>query len=302
MSLLKFPKKSHSKSSVRSNLGQGLVEYILILSVTVIIILGLAQRLYKPLGDFVESFMGTYVACLLETGELPRFGTDEPSSGECRPPAMGEGETVDVAEGRPVGEGRQVGEGRPIGEGREVGEGRPVGDGRGAGAGGLGGGRFGNRRTTVGAAGAGGGDGGSGRGGRTRRVEIALEGGGSGSFFSSQQGGGGRSIYRRGDRYVAVTGAMAEEIERRQPQRNQAGNNRQRVEAGTGGVEVAMPKRQLVQQTQNRNRGPTSDDEIGTLDISQIVKYILIAGIIIILLVLLGGQALQLSKSWEKGE
>jgi hypothetical protein len=54
-----------------NNHGQALVEYILILVVTVSIILGLLSRFNRSFGDWVNNYFGEYVACLLETGELP---------------------------------------------------------------------------------------------------------------------------------------------------------------------------------------------------------------------------------------
>lgn len=54
--------------------GQAIVEYILILIVTVSLLVGLGTQIFKPMRAFLKSYMGDYTACLLETGELPSFG------------------------------------------------------------------------------------------------------------------------------------------------------------------------------------------------------------------------------------
>ncbi|MBX3039889.1 MAG: hypothetical protein KF789_04160 [Bdellovibrionaceae bacterium] len=272
-----------------------MVEYILVVTVSVIIVIGLAQRMYKPLGDFIEGFMGTYVACLLETGELPILGANNSGSGECKVPIMGQGEDFGTDSAPPGSQANSNSNSQSDSD--KVTSNR--GDDGSAGGGGSGaGGRGGrsSRRFTVGA-GTASGDGGSGRGGR--KIVIALEGGGSGgAFFGNQSGGGGGSIYRRESRYVAVTGGMAQEAQQR-AEKEANRSIKQKVDGDTGGG--TQRKKTAVIPPPPKNT-VLADEEIKGIDYSQIVKYILIAGIIIILLALIGGQALQLSKSWEKGE
>ncbi len=61
-------------SHIRSQSGQAVVEYILVLVVVVGIALGVMYQLNSALKKYVQSYFGDYVACLLETGELPSFG------------------------------------------------------------------------------------------------------------------------------------------------------------------------------------------------------------------------------------
>lgn len=56
------------------NAGQAAAEYILILVVTVTILLMLTAQIFKPFQSFIKAYMGDYVQCLLETGELPSLG------------------------------------------------------------------------------------------------------------------------------------------------------------------------------------------------------------------------------------
>lgn len=59
-----------------------MVEYLLVLVVTVILILGLMAQFYKPFNQWMTSYMGPYLECLLDVGELPSFGSSG-SSGLC---------------------------------------------------------------------------------------------------------------------------------------------------------------------------------------------------------------------------
>ncbi len=53
------------------------MEYVLILVVTVSILLALIYQVFRPFQSFVKGYMGDYVACLLETGELPSLGNSD---------------------------------------------------------------------------------------------------------------------------------------------------------------------------------------------------------------------------------
>jgi len=55
--------------------GQALVEYVLVLIVTVSIILSLIAQIFTPFGNFLDKYMGSYVSCLLDFGELPTLGS-----------------------------------------------------------------------------------------------------------------------------------------------------------------------------------------------------------------------------------
>lgn len=62
---------SVNKTIVSNSKGQAMVEYILMLVVTLTLLLGLATKLIPQLSDFMQNYAGAYVECLLETGELP---------------------------------------------------------------------------------------------------------------------------------------------------------------------------------------------------------------------------------------
>ena len=51
--------------------GQGTVEYILVLIIVVIITLGLVYQFNRAFRTYADGYFGDYIACLLESGELP---------------------------------------------------------------------------------------------------------------------------------------------------------------------------------------------------------------------------------------
>lgn len=61
--------------------GQAMIEYLLMIVVTVVLVVGLTIAFFAPLQNFLAALNRTYIRCLLETGELPRVGTE--STGIC---------------------------------------------------------------------------------------------------------------------------------------------------------------------------------------------------------------------------
>ncbi len=88
--------------SLRSERGQAVIEYILILVVTVGIALGILYQLNTAFKKYVQNYFGNYIACLLETGEMPTLGgTEGASAGICD----SEFEPFSLSGGRPLIEG-----------------------------------------------------------------------------------------------------------------------------------------------------------------------------------------------------
>ena len=86
------------KTSKKNDLGQGIIEYLLILVVTVAIILGVVFQFSQAFATFLQSYMGDYVECLLATGELPSLGSDLDNNLICD----AEFEPFSLANGRPL--------------------------------------------------------------------------------------------------------------------------------------------------------------------------------------------------------
>src|SRR5262245_37470345 len=66
---------------LRSRKGQGTVEYLLVLSV-VLILLGMLRQFNESFRSFVQNYYENYLTCLMETGELPSLGNSN-SESEC---------------------------------------------------------------------------------------------------------------------------------------------------------------------------------------------------------------------------
>jgi len=66
----------NAELSLLNNSGQAIIEYVLMLIISVSLILTLVTQIFKPMEKYMQAFMGDYVQCLLETGALPSFGGD----------------------------------------------------------------------------------------------------------------------------------------------------------------------------------------------------------------------------------
>ena len=67
-----------------SQSGQAMLEYILVLFVVVSIALGIIYQFNDSFRSKLNTYFGDYLACLIETGELPSLGSDSGvSQGEC---------------------------------------------------------------------------------------------------------------------------------------------------------------------------------------------------------------------------
>ncbi|HEY8269800.1 MAG TPA: hypothetical protein VIG33_02860 [Pseudobdellovibrionaceae bacterium] len=77
MALLDLVQKSKKQSSLLSHHGQAVVEYVLMLVVSVAMVMALGYQIFKPFQAFLKSYMGDYIQCLLETGELPALGNPD---------------------------------------------------------------------------------------------------------------------------------------------------------------------------------------------------------------------------------
>jgi hypothetical protein len=78
MAPLDLVQKSKKQSSLFSRQhGQATVEYVLMLVVSVAMVMALGYQVFKPFQVFLQSYMGDYISCLLETGELPSLGNSD---------------------------------------------------------------------------------------------------------------------------------------------------------------------------------------------------------------------------------
>jgi len=71
----KFSFRNKNKKTLNQN-GQAVVEYVLLLVITVGLVLA-AKKAFNSLDQFMNSYIGDYTVCLMEYGELPSLGISE---------------------------------------------------------------------------------------------------------------------------------------------------------------------------------------------------------------------------------
>lgn len=277
-------KNSPTLSRLGNNRGQSIIEYTLILIVTVAILLLLMNVMFKPFGEFISNYMGKYTACLLEYGELPSFGNDTPSEvdedSECdkqfqvaswergRPPAP-QGGTTSTTSGKTTTTRRET----PRSGSSYAGSSS----------------RGGSSNINIGRRPSGGIEGGGAK--RNGKVlEIALENNGSGGFFRSSRGERW-SVNSQRTRSVGLTGLT--EAEKKELEKKADGT------AGVlkTGESIKPPTKKLLVKPPPI-KDTVREDKPFTL--GNFIRYLFIAALVIALVVFIGGQALQMSKSGEK--
>ena len=64
------------KKRILNRNGQAVVEYMLLVVITIALILGL-KNVFSNVNDFMNAYIGDYVVCLMEYGELPELGVGD---------------------------------------------------------------------------------------------------------------------------------------------------------------------------------------------------------------------------------
>lgn len=287
-------KTSQRQAGPLNNRGQAMVEYVLILIITVSLILALVTQIFKPLQGFLQSYMGDYVACLLETGELPSLGSDEanPATEECN----AKFDKATWAGGRPsTGSGSGAGTTNP--NTNPTNPSSSSSDSGGSSSGSRGGTYAGSSSraggSTFRAPGrAPTGIDGASSSSKEKTVEIALEGGGSGGFFAGSNGGTYAGRAARKTRSIGLAGLS--EADKKKLERKEI-SGRQTLVATDG---FSPPQKKSTVKPPSEKPMVLEDDK--PMTIGNFIRYLFIAGIIIALVIFIGGQALQMSKSFEK--
>lgn len=285
---------------LRNDYGQAVIEYTLMLVISVSFVLALSMQIFKPFGEFISNYMGKYVGCLLEYGELPTLGSELPSGpdddSECnkkfapasaatgRPPQNGSGDSGEGNSSNSKSSSANASNSSDSKDGSSSSSGGSSGTFAGSASRGGGNNIFNNRRPSMGI------DSGSNGGTSGKVIEIALDGGGTSTFFKTSSGGGyGRQMEK--SRYIAISGLT--ESEKKKIQKKAEGGAR--LSVSSDGIAPA-PKKTTIKKPEIKTVIP--EDEPFT--IGNFMRYLLIAAIVIALIVFLGGQALQMSKSFEK--
>ena len=273
-------RRTRSKSVLKNQKGQGTTEYILILVVVVAIALGMIYQFNDAFRNWMDGYFGEYLACLIETGELPAIGGTGGAPGSCE----AQFEPFSLAAGRPalgdgVGEGEGSSSGDSVSQARNRRRSRARG-GRGASARGVGAGTFGQRR-------------------RARRRLASGRGGGDGSkktkYTGSSKALNVSSAYGREGSKVKLQknqqffdGGVESEKEKKKKLKKRG--TLKKIELGR----KAKKKLKMPVVKKRQESAPDTEFTIGNF-----IRVLIIAAIIIALVFLIGGQVLQISKSME---
>ncbi len=308
-----------SKLITSNQKGQGMIEYLLLLVITISMILLAMANLFRPMQKFMKDFMGTYVSCLLSSGELPGIRTtnalkdSEPkcnfsfAGGNATFPGgsggTGTGGTTDH-NGTDPNKNNTSGSNGKNKDGKD-GKGTGGGSGNGSdsdGKNGKGGnGSYAGSRSRRSAFGSGsssrrssdsGGSDSDMAGGNGKHYVNNLDKNGNDKYFKTQQ----RNRYSsdRNGRGIAISGLTEEDqkkIERKiqSTARSVPKNNEEFSVPGKKSVLKPPPPKQKI-LTEEKEEG---------IGIGGFLKYIIIAIILLLILILGGGQAFEMSKSME---
>ena len=265
-----------------SNSGQALIEYILIVVISVTLVASLAIAVFKPVGNFIDNLNRTYVQCLLETGELPQLSSQEqnvvcfdelPSFG-----ALDEN-------GNPIEPGQNG----------ELGELNSSATRDGQTSDSSGGSSY-NPRSS-GFAGSNsrlrrGGAGGESRARKTVTIPVDQEFDEGSGFMKAGASGGGYRIRRKKQRQIAV--ASLTESERREVERK-AERSQSRTVSNNEGITTAKKKKVTVKPPEQKIKEQELQVEMG---FGGYIKIFLIIIFILFIVIVFGSQAMQISKNW----
>ncbi|ODS51116.1 MAG: hypothetical protein ABS42_00080 [Bdellovibrio sp. SCN 50-8] len=275
-----------SRPLLRNSGGQGVVEYILLIVVVIAIALAVSARLFQPFNDWAKNYIGDYIYCLLDQGELPALGGEEAVS-ECdknfQNYTFGGGRAPKGGEGGSGSAEANKGARSRLGNKDSGGEG----------GGGGGGGRRGRRSSSIGSGFDGAGGSGSSKvtevgdaaTGRTRRVvRINGRGGQYGSSNRTEVTGGFGSM-------------MAQERERIKKREDKV---RAVARASDSTNDFVRGKSKITTVEARAKKQSDLDLTAGDWSFGGIIRIALILAIIIALVLFIGGQLMQISKSMEK--
>jgi hypothetical protein len=263
-------------SHFRSQSGQAVLEYILILVVVVGIALGVLYQLNTALKKYVQSYFGDYVACLLETGELPGLGGDTGASAESCNALY---EPFSLQNGRPLKESSNASS--------SDGNDRSSRNSSGSSSGRSSGSRTTRNNVTLNADRPRGDQVAAGTVGRNKRPELrgssGLDGDPSGYTTKKLRDGSAMKISTK---FKTNDGKDKNSGSRKIDMKSKMG--------GRSSKKIAVDMDKFKRQTAS-----ISDTNL-ELSFGDYLRYILIFAIIIVIIVFFGGQLFQLRKSWEK--
>lgn len=266
---------------LKSQRGQGTTEYLLVLFLSVAIILGAIFQLNTAFRSWADNYFGEYLSCLLETGELPSLSGG--SDGVCDQ----EFKSFSIADGRPA-LGDRIGEGGGSrdddGESDESESPTPAATASADGGNSNSSGRSGFARGS--------------RGSRFRASSPIADGDGK-SNEKDQSGEVNFNTYNQGGRIVRIPIRDTDEIRRRRYREDQKDKERSKVKTDIASRENEREGApQLIKKSTRKPAQEVAEDGF-EWSFGNILRILIIIAILIALLLFLGGQALQVSKSLD---
>lgn len=289
--------------------GQAVLEYILVLIITVFLILGVMYQFNDAFKNFLDSYFGDYIACLLETGELPSLGGDGPTSAECSSPFV----NFNLASGASLngsgsGGGDGSGSGSSSGSNSKSGSGTSDGGNRKSRGSSSRAGSRSRPPSLRSSGGSGNAEGVRGRNsrGQVSRIKKTISQGSAGKpknvGFGQASSSGGR-LGRRGriirKRRIIYLGESYLSEDAKKKKKNTAFPKGKLNKKGESINTLRQPRFNLKVP---EDRAVASAEDNSGFNFGAFIKFLLIGGILIAIFIFLGGQAVQIKKSWQKAD
>ena len=258
------------------------MEYLLLVLLSIIIVTMASLQLFQPFRQWASIYLGSYIECLLDAGELPKLGSDQ-DTGPCEE----QFEPYSFANGR-----------RPIARGTSGSQGNDPNSSRGAAGGSV------RSNTGRGL----GGNLGANRGGGAGSTSSAD--GGEGDKKQQNLGPSGDSIASRGGGSTFTTGGsgrvtgnismetLSEGQRRRLARRSSSTQSLGPVNEGS----ESDSRRKTLTIPATAGKKASFDDETEPWSFGRIFKIAFIVAVIAALVLLILLQIRQIQKGMEKGE
>jgi len=277
------------KNALASESGQAVIEYTLVLIVSVGVILGGLYQLNDAFRQFADSYFGDYLACLLETGELPTLGGGGGFAGECNQ----EFQAFSLAGGRPLVGGGVTGGGGGSGETGEFGDSDS--DSEGGTSGSFSGGTNSGSTIVQSVPSA---DLGSSSSQRFRARRSASSSGDEANKAGDQTGSASVTDISGYSTGKAIRIPVRDVASIRSGQRfKEDKEEEEKTKVSAESIAAEQRRGSQLIKVERKLGSQEAPPEIEEMSFGYLFRYLLIAAIVIAIVIFIGGQALQVSKS-----
>lgn len=264
--------------------GASLVEYILLMVISVSLMYTLTRIFWQPFGNYLDSYLGGYTQCLLETGELPVLGGDstvEDLESCVARLTTGQADALQT----PAGSGGGAGASDRNQSSRD--------DEGGEGSGGAGSATAPRRGGRIGSSSSGTDGGGGGAASNDKRIVIDLNEDPNNRFFRSNSSSN-TARQTQGRRGSMIT-YLPNEFERQAIERRQSSRRTIAVDVGS----FAKPNKKMAVKPPPAVSKQTEAQDDG-FDFAYVMKLLFILGVLVLILILMGGFFMQLRQTMRK--